>query len=220
MNDPLPTPQDAQQLQASMPDLTLLKKFTSSLAHVRANRQTYRGRRSTLTYSNALHFVPYLIHLMENPAEGIVIPRSQFPTTKLITLYLKWQGALQYFVENKTGEHSDYQQAAALVKTSFIARIDAAADVLRIEPRTGHERTAKNTLRSAHAIVTKARHDTPRVEWKNDFLDWVAAGEVGIPFIRKGLALEAEDVEFVRSLSVDNGWDHDVTLNQIKVVKL
>lgn len=178
-----------------------------------------RGRRSTYGLSNTEKFLPYIKQLMADPANGIEIPRSgAFASVKLSTLYVMWQGALQYLIEG-TSVSTEQRQAAALIKSTFIAKENKEKDALVITPRTGRESSPKHTMKAATQIVSEMRLDNPSCMWKEEFLEWVASGEVDVIWMKRGLALNGDDIDFVRNICDQNGWEHDVTINQIKVVK-
>jgi hypothetical protein len=165
-----------------------------------------------------MQFMPYITKLMTSPAEGITIPRGEFPMCKLHTLYLKWMGALQWMIESAAAPE-EHRNAAAVIRTSYVAREDKSGDCLRITPRTGSEQSTHKQASLAIKRVEKLRNDTPRVAWKADFIEWCESGEDGVPFIRKKLALDGDDIDFVRNISDQNGWSCIVNINEIRVLK-
>jgi len=202
-----------------LPTAEQLAAFAKALDLASRNMQFIRGRRSTLSRANAEEFLPFMQQLVSDPAKGVVIVRKEsFPTVGLHTLYLKWQGALQYLIEYTSVERS-LKDMAALIKTSFIARENYQADSLVVTLRTGRERTTKKSLKLGAKLVEVRTHDAPRTQWKEEFLEWAASGESGVPFIRSGLVLNDEDIEFVRSLCDGAGWDHDVSMMEIRAMK-
>lgn len=201
----------------SLIDVQQLIKLGQSLAYLRENRAQWRGKRSTLTRENAGEFRQYIETLAASPVEGVTILRNQHRGVTLNTLYQKWMGALQWMIESKDTS-PDQRQAAALIKTSYHAVKDTQLQGLRIVPRTGKESTPKHTNQLANKIL--ARPDIVRSDvWKNQFLEWLTAGEVGVPYIMKGLSLQPDDIEFVRHICGEAGIECDVNFTTIKAMK-
>lgn len=197
-----------------------MRRFADALAFARKNQAMLRGKRSTLSLVNTESFRPFFEQLIEDPTKGLVIDRKMcFPNASLHTLYLKWQGAVQFLVESKIVDE-EQRRLGSLIKTSFIAREDAESDALVVSLRHGRERTPKRAQEKAQRIVDRSRTAAPSTEWKNAFLEWASGGEVGVPFMRTDVALSSDDIEFVRSLCEQNEWEHDVCFTKIKTIKL
>lgn len=201
-------------------DEAAMRRFAEALAFARKNQAMLRGKRSTLSLVNTESFRPFFEQLIEDPSKGLVIKRAEhFPTVSLHTLYLKWQGAVQYLVESKIVDE-EQRRLGSLIKTSFIAREDIENDSLVVSLRHGRERTPHKAQERAQQVVDRSRAAVPSVEWKNAFLEWASGGEIGVPFVRTGVTLSPDDVEFVRSLCEQNEWEHDVSFTKIKAIKL
>lgn len=214
------TPEEMlDKLRKMVPSVEQLATFNNALARVRNDVVHWRHKRSTLTYSNARLFLPYILALIENPADGIDIPQKDFPTAKLRTLYLKWMGALQYFIEAPDDEYKTQQQACAMIKATFVARLDVKNNCLAVRPRGAVDYSPKKHFNKAYEVLRAM--DSPKAsEWKGVFLEWVASGEVGVPLVIKNLQLTEADVEFVRTMCEEQGWECSVNLLEIRAVKI
>ena len=208
---------EASTTPVSPVTLEMLEEFSRRLTLFNRERAE-RGRMRRSTYSQAIadRMLPFYKRLMDNPCESLVISRKdEFRGNSLHTVYLKWVDGLLWLLECKDTDDNT-RSMAAQIKIQFRASEDYERDALVVKLRSKRDRITQKNLRGAIAVVHKA---PSRLVWKEALLEYITAGEAGVPFVQKDLALSVEDMEFVRALCEQNQWSHVVTVNEIRVVK-
>jgi hypothetical protein len=154
--------------------------------------------------------LPYVKYAAENMSD-FEIPC--FPGVRVNTMYLKWQGAIQYLIEDHFKDPV-LQKLGALLKSLTIAKKGNGCLVIRfkvadptvyrdgVKPRPADGTSPRieptdKTIRSpltkhAENIIAEARAAT--ADWKTDLIDWIQSGDPDEPFIRKDLMLSEDDI--------------------------
>lgn len=219
-----------------------LVTFAASVRIVAQKKGDVRWKRSTLSERTALQMLPYIRHAATYRKDFEI---DIFPGANLNTMYLKWQGALQWMLESSTVD-ADTKTLVALIKSITRARKDAqrgkliirflvsnptayienpdplarvqAAPAIPSESETGGSReTFVN--KKAMDVLEQAR-TKQGISWKQELIEWCQSGDTDTPFIRKGLVLTAEDLDFVRALADNAELASEITHDTIRLMKL
>jgi hypothetical protein len=222
-----------------------LRTYADSLRIITKKEGGRRWKRSTLTESNALKMLPYIRELYTS-RKPIEIPC--FPGAKLDTMYLKWMGALQWFIEAPEVSQ-DLRNISAMVRSITRPKKDHASGTLIIgftvpdaanymsvgqtgmplaipttqekfveTPDEVEQRRRSSIDRQAAEIVSMARVEQG-TQWKEDLIEWVQSGEAGVPFIRKNLVLTNDDVEWIKSFAQNAELMSEIKPNEIRLMK-
>lgn len=221
-----------------------LRVLADSMRIIVTKQGERRWKRSTLTESNAMKMLPYIRELYST-RKPIEIPC--FPGTKLDTMYLKWMGSLQWFIE-ADNVSQDLKNIAAMIRsitrpkknhqdntliigftvpdaalymsygqTGLPLAIPTTQEKFAETPEeTEHRKSSVD--RQASEIVAHARIEQG-VQWKEDLIEWVQSGEAGIPFVKKGLVLTNDDVEFLKSFAQNADLVYEVKPDEIRMMK-
>lgn len=109
-------------------DQAKLIQYAETLRIVTKKKGKDRWPRSTYSEKNSFQMLPYIKAIAARRRD---IEINIFPGANLQTMYLKWMGALQWYIES-TGVDTDLKITAALIRATTKAKKDTERGVLLI----------------------------------------------------------------------------------------
>ncbi len=186
-----------------MPDVTTLtqEQLDALLEkHEASGRVVYR---SSFTPNNARKFKHYFDTMVQSGA-AVIIKYEEFPRQNERTLYKNVNDALLWLsLRSDTAEERDRY---ALLKQSI--RMKPIVEGILLLGRD----VAKKPSGPATIVVNT-------VEWRSDMMAWLESAPEGAKFNRTNLNLSEEDITGVRSLLTEAGLAHNVTKQNITIIK-
>lgn len=199
-----------------------------------------RWKRSTLCKSNTDTMMPW-INLGITQMKDFEVPC--FTGVSLSSMYQKWRGAIQYI--NESSEYdTDFKRKVALLDVITKTIRDEVRGVIRVRftadpglyfenklPEVGNlpprekdgvkltQNRAKSKAQEQNLEVVNSVRLAQGTDWKAALIEWLSAGEASEPFIRKGMILTPEDIEFVKSLATTADLIYDVSMTHVRVSK-
>ena len=172
---------------------------------LKRSARTFQPLRSTCTSKNFEEFRPYL----ELCATGVDvdIPHADFPRCGERSLYQKLCDAFLWAMNYE--DKQTQERYAALRGATFI---DRRSDRIMVRHR-------KDIVGARDVGRSAAHAPSAALNWKQEFLEWLENGPTGVPYVRQGLTLGADDIQFVKTMCKDVGADCEVTVNQLKAIK-